>query len=673
MNNEDISLQTITPNPPADFTPSLAPYRPLRPFRYWCQKVLPLVYDDSLSYYELLCKVVDFLNKTMEDVETLHVDVTNLYNAYIQLQQYVNDYFKNLNVQEEINKKLDDMIKDGSLSDILESLMIKHPVSSSKLIGQNFSDDALQGGCYIGNNRYVYYTAIANSNSGILHCINLNNGSILWEHNLELYHGNSITFNSNTNELYICYCYNNNDPSILIPTIGVISLNDTTKISREFDLPVEGCYSFTYDETSNKYYAICYRGREDGKANKLYIFDNNFKLVDSVILKNYPSLDGVSSTQGVQVVRNCVAYVLSYYPTPTIYANNIYTGDLLFVYNIGRFINNFRYTGEVEFLSYNKDSDDFIVGCYANKNILGCDKNIISFGCLGIYKNVSPHIPSSMTSESPINKPVTLSMTFKHEVILKNNIISCFKDAMEISSFYNLAINVDITSSNLVNIVLNHTNGDVRYLFSDSTKFNVEGTVIGGCATIRNCNITGSGIAVSGCGNCSVYNCTASNCNYVISGGQNGTLIIDSVTISDNSKLYYGLHSNATVLNSTPRFNEDGLNSGSLRIINTIMEITNNYNDYTCTLKNCNLSRNHTLLFYVNSHECKIHGGSTISGVTSFKQFDYDDARNLIILIEGTVNWLTGVITVTKFGTINNNEFTDERNTIERFGAIICD
>ena len=34
-----------------------------RPFRFWCQKVLPLVYDDSLSYYELLCKVVCKLNE----------------------------------------------------------------------------------------------------------------------------------------------------------------------------------------------------------------------------------------------------------------------------------------------------------------------------------------------------------------------------------------------------------------------------------------------------------------------------------------------------------------------------------------------------------------------------------------------------------------------------------
>ena len=86
--------RTIKPNAPADFTPQLGDYKTLQPFRYWCQKVLPLVYDDSLSYYELLCKVVDYLNKTMEDVEALHGDVTNLHTAYEQLQNYVNAYFK---------------------------------------------------------------------------------------------------------------------------------------------------------------------------------------------------------------------------------------------------------------------------------------------------------------------------------------------------------------------------------------------------------------------------------------------------------------------------------------------------------------------------------------------------------------------------------------------------
>lgn len=42
-------------------------YKDLNNFRFWCQKVLPLVYDDSLSYYEVLCKIVDYINNMIEN------------------------------------------------------------------------------------------------------------------------------------------------------------------------------------------------------------------------------------------------------------------------------------------------------------------------------------------------------------------------------------------------------------------------------------------------------------------------------------------------------------------------------------------------------------------------------------------------------------------------------
>lgn len=87
-------------------------YNDLKPFRFWCQKILPLVYDDELSYYELLCKVVDYLNKTMEDVTYLH-------DEFVKLKDFVDNYFKNLDVQDEVNKKLDEMAEDGTLTALL--------------------------------------------------------------------------------------------------------------------------------------------------------------------------------------------------------------------------------------------------------------------------------------------------------------------------------------------------------------------------------------------------------------------------------------------------------------------------------------------------------------------------------------------------------------------------
>lgn len=39
----------------------------LTTFKFWCYKVLPLVYDDSLSYYEVLNKLTEKLNEVIEN------------------------------------------------------------------------------------------------------------------------------------------------------------------------------------------------------------------------------------------------------------------------------------------------------------------------------------------------------------------------------------------------------------------------------------------------------------------------------------------------------------------------------------------------------------------------------------------------------------------------------
>ena len=43
----------------------------IKDLRYWCQKVLPLVYEDSLSYYELLGKVVAKINEMIEQTNQI--------------------------------------------------------------------------------------------------------------------------------------------------------------------------------------------------------------------------------------------------------------------------------------------------------------------------------------------------------------------------------------------------------------------------------------------------------------------------------------------------------------------------------------------------------------------------------------------------------------------------
>lgn len=88
------------------------------PFMFWCQKVLPLVYDDSLSYYEVLCKLVTYVNGLRDDVIKLGEDVSELNKLYNELAKLLDEYF-NTGVQDSVNKKLDEMAGDGYFDDIL--------------------------------------------------------------------------------------------------------------------------------------------------------------------------------------------------------------------------------------------------------------------------------------------------------------------------------------------------------------------------------------------------------------------------------------------------------------------------------------------------------------------------------------------------------------------------
>lgn len=130
------------------------PILPLK--QYYCQKVLPAVYDESLSYYELLCKITAKIN------EIINMDITQ--NEAIDA---LNNYFNNLDVQTEIDNKLDRMKTAGDLgaaiAQFLNTINIYGYLTKSDLIAST----TLKAGLYVktmGNENYTdgkghyYYT-----------------------------------------------------------------------------------------------------------------------------------------------------------------------------------------------------------------------------------------------------------------------------------------------------------------------------------------------------------------------------------------------------------------------------------------------------------------------------------------------------------------------------------
>lgn len=86
-------------------------------FRRFVIQNFPFIEEDfdALTDYGLICKVVEFLNDVIESTNESSAQVEELTDLYNELKAYVDSYFDNLDVQDEINKKLDQFASDGTL------------------------------------------------------------------------------------------------------------------------------------------------------------------------------------------------------------------------------------------------------------------------------------------------------------------------------------------------------------------------------------------------------------------------------------------------------------------------------------------------------------------------------------------------------------------------------
>ena len=73
-------------------TKDMIPYKSLDTFRFWCQKVLPLVYDNSLSYYEVLCKVVKYINDLIDADKIIKDNLEELQKELNEVQKFIDNF-----------------------------------------------------------------------------------------------------------------------------------------------------------------------------------------------------------------------------------------------------------------------------------------------------------------------------------------------------------------------------------------------------------------------------------------------------------------------------------------------------------------------------------------------------------------------------------------------------
>lgn len=101
-------------------------YKKLPPFKGWVLQNFPFIEEDfdAITNYQMMCKVIEYLKVIQNNVDYIQdEEFTPLYNAFVELKNYVDNYFENLDVQEEVNNKLDEMAESGELAELISQYL----------------------------------------------------------------------------------------------------------------------------------------------------------------------------------------------------------------------------------------------------------------------------------------------------------------------------------------------------------------------------------------------------------------------------------------------------------------------------------------------------------------------------------------------------------------------
>ena len=143
LQNEYVDVNVHDNYPSSDEHITVPPMQVI-PLKKICMTIgeLPTSYLETMTYYEMLLWFIAYLRdniiptvnnngEALQEVQTIVMSLQNYINDYKDsidqdvedLEAYMNDYFENLDVQEEINNKLDEMVEDGTLQNLIASYL----------------------------------------------------------------------------------------------------------------------------------------------------------------------------------------------------------------------------------------------------------------------------------------------------------------------------------------------------------------------------------------------------------------------------------------------------------------------------------------------------------------------------------------------------------------------
>lgn len=277
---------------------NLKPIETLRPFtRFLCTiGELPTSYLVSMTYEEQLIWFCNYLEKTVIPTINNNAEaVEELKNLVLELQHYLD----NLDLQDEVDNKLDEMAEDGTLAnlinqEILSTKMSAYKPTASDLKLEYSSVGNYQAFCHTVDGKFVIIKVGDNDNSNVLEEYN-SEGTLLRSITFTAYHPNTVCYADGY--LYIGNAYSTSEdvqtPSTIITKVNYSNL-ETSEINFSHTVGKIAYYD-------NKFYIV------DGN-DTLKIYNNDFSnLISTNSIPNYGDI-----YQGIAVNEHHIILTQSY-------------------------------------------------------------------------------------------------------------------------------------------------------------------------------------------------------------------------------------------------------------------------------------------------------------------------------------------------------------------------
>ena len=284
-------------------------YKKLTPFKWFVLENFPFIEADfdALTDWQLLCKLGNEINKIINSTNTLGTQVEDLTN-----------YFNNLDVQEEINNKLDEMAESGELEEIIAQYLNSTGILCFNSVADMKNSDNLINGSFCKT--FGYYT-FNDGGQGLYKIRNIKTSDIIDNGLIIPIDENLIAeliFNNTINIKQFGAKGNNETDDTLIFQNAINNVPDATKIiipngkyilSNKLSLP---------DTSENKYIILEGQNRDttellfniqdDNISCAIEMLGSSTSILNKCIIKNLKikniKENDISSTNGINLGYN---------------------------------------------------------------------------------------------------------------------------------------------------------------------------------------------------------------------------------------------------------------------------------------------------------------------------------------------------------------------------------